>query len=418
MCFAVKRRSKSGRACASSWRPRISGRPRNACGGPFLKLGQMLSSHSELLSEQVVEVLKPLRQTVEPMGFDTVQLVVEEELGAPLLHSFADFDKQAAAAASLGQVHRATLPSGAEVAVKVQYPGATQSVRGDLRAADQLAWVAKRFLAKGAEQTGRFNVAPMLEELVTHVMQETDYCREAYNAKLLGRLFASDPKVVVPAVHDSHSSLRMISYDWQTGAPLQEALRGPHAQLVATNLMHAFWRQLLEGGVLHADPHPGNFLVQPNGALVLLDFGCVKVFSDSFLRGFRQLVDARMQGDADAMRQAFVELRLIDADSDADDIEGVRRISDFCAVGLDHDHLFDFGAFNYGKQVRELVGFFSSRRRLPPAQADFLLLSRVVLAYHDYLAAAGIQLNLHQLVRERLARLETGRSIPVPGYDG
>ena len=267
--------------------------------GPLMKVGQLMSTHAEALPEEMTRLLQPLQTSAPPMAFETMREVLTEDLGAPPEALFAELDPVAVAAASLGQVHRGRLPDGTQVAVKVQYPGAVQSVEGDLSNIHAATKLTKRLLADALGQT-RFDVTPFAEELAEHLLQETDYCREAYNAKLLGRLLADDEELVVPRVHDSHSGLRTITYDWIEGEPLTWALDHPDHDVrerVVRQLQRAFWKQFFEGGLLHADPHPGNYLFQPDGTVGLLDFGCVKRFDEFFLGRYAEVALAALDDD-------------------------------------------------------------------------------------------------------------------------
>lgn len=185
--------------------------------GPLMKIGQLLSTHAEALPEEYGTILRSLQSKAPPMSFGAIREVLEADLGAPPEELFAELSREAASAASLGQVHRGRLKDGTEVAVKVQYPGAEDAVRADLSNMSVATGMVKRLLVDALGQT-RFDLTPIAEELAEHLLQETDYCREAYNAKLLGRLFEGDDRIVVPRVHDACSGLRVVTYDsWAPG---------------------------------------------------------------------------------------------------------------------------------------------------------------------------------------------------------
>lgn len=386
--------------------------------GPLMKVGQLMSTHAEALPEEMTRLLQPLQTSAPPMSYATMREVLIEDLGEPPETLFAELEPQAVAAASLGQVHRGRLPDGTEVAVKVQYPGAVQSVEGDLSNIHAATKLTKRLIADVLGQT-RFDVTPFAEELAEHLMQETDYCREAYNAKLLGRLLADDDELVVPRVHDSHSGLRTITYDWIEGEPLTWALDHEDREIrerVVRQLQRAFWKQFFEGGLLHADPHPGNFKVLADGRLGILDYGCVKIFDEPFLRAFGEMMHAEMDGDTERLRDVFVELELMeDRDSDVE-LEDMQKIAEYFSAGVREDEVFDFAAFDYTAAGRELIAHFLTRRRPPPAQRDFLFLSRVVLGYYEYFSRAKAKMNFHRYVRPYFEAGFTGRKIDVPPY--
>ncbi|HJL16693.1 MAG TPA: AarF/ABC1/UbiB kinase family protein [Sandaracinaceae bacterium LLY-WYZ-13_1] len=333
--------------------------------GPLMKVGQLLSTHAEALPDEYGGILKSLQASAPPMSFATMRRVLEEDLGEPPESLFEDLTHEAVAAASLGQVHRARLPDGTDVAVKVQYPGAEESVQGDLRNIHFGTKMTKALLADVLGHT-RFDVTPIAEELAEHLLQETDYCREAYNAKLLGRLFAGDEEIVVPRVHDSHSGLRVVTYDWLEGEDLAWALEheDPDRRArVVRQLSHAFWYQFFAGGLLHADPHPGNFKVLADGRLGILDYGCVKIFEEPFMRGFAEMMHASLAGDEERLRDAFVSLELMDDREDDAQLEDMQKIADYFSVGVRRDEVFDFAEFDYVKAGRELVMYFLTRCR-------------------------------------------------------
>jgi aarF domain-containing kinase len=387
--------------------------------GPLMKVGQLLSTHAEALPEEYSGVLKSLQSSAPPMSFATIRAVLEEDLGAPVETLFEDLGHEAVAAASLGQVHEARLPDGTAVAVKVQYPGAEDSVRSDLSNIHLGATMVKKLLADALGNT-RFDLTPIAEELAEHLMQETDYCREAYNAKLLRRLFEGDAEIVIPRVHDSHSSLRVVTYDWIEGASLDSALEHPDVakrERVVRQLSHAFWHQFFRGGLLHADPHPGNFKVLADGRLAILDFGCVKIFDEAFLRSFGEMIHASLDDDRDRLRKIFVDLELMQDETRDDELEDMIKISQYFSVGLHRDEVFDFAEFDYVSAGRELVTHFLTRRRPPPAQRHFIFLSRVVLGYYEYFSRAKAKMNFRSIVEPYVKDGFVGRAIAIPPYE-
>lgn len=387
--------------------------------GPLMKMGQLLSTHAEALPDEYGDVLRSLQASAPPMSWETIKEVLEEDLGAPADELFVELTHEAVAAASLGQVHRGRLADGTEVAVKIQYPGAEESVRADLANIHMGSNLVKRILADMLGQT-RFDVTPIAEELADHLSQETDYCREAYNAKLVAKLFEGDDEIVVPRVHDARSGLRVVTYDWIEGGSLDDALAHEDRAVrerVVHQLLHAFWLQFFRGGLLHADPHPGNFKILPDGRLGILDYGCVKIFDEGFMRAFGEMMHASLDEDLVRLRASFVALELMDDPESEEEFEDMQKLAGYFSVGMRHDEVFDFGAFDYVTAGRELVMHFLTRRRPPPAQRHFIFLSRVVLGYYEYFARAGAKMNFHAEVWPYVKDGFTGRTITIPPYD-
>ena len=386
--------------------------------GPLMKVGQLLSTHAEALPGEYGEVLRSLQSSAPPMSYATIRDVIEMDLGATPEELFAEFSREAIAAASLGQVHRARLKDGTDVAVKVQYPGAAASVDGDLKNLKLGAAMVKGLLAD-VVRNDRLDFTPVAEEIAEVLAQETDYCREAYNARLMAKLFEGDPGVVIPRVHTRYSGLRTVTYDFIEGVDLNAALANPDPDFraaVVTRLSDAFWHQMIRGGLLHADPHPGNYRVLPDGRLALLDFGCVKVFDDDFLRPFVEMVRARMRGDEEALKDAMLALELLNNRDDPQELEDMRRVSDYFSVGLLKDEPFDYGGYSYVRGAKELVLYFLQTRRIPPSQKDMIFMTRVVLGYYEYFSRAKARLNFHQMVKRQVDAPWTGRAITIPPY--
>jgi len=386
--------------------------------GPLMKIGQLLSTHGEALPDEYGGILKTLQSSAPPMSYATIRDVLMDDLGEPPESIFADFTEEAVAAASLGQVHKGVLPDGTEVAVKVQYPGAEESVEGDLANIHLGSKMVKKLVADLLGQT-RFDITPISDELAEHLVQETDYCREAFNAKLLGRLFADDPEIVVPRVHDSHSGLRVVTYDWLEGEDLDWGLAHEDEAVrarVVSQLSHAFWHQFFRGGLLHADPHPGNFKILADGRLGILDYGCVKIFEEPFMRAFAEMMHASIDGDEARLRDSFVALELMEDRERDDEYEDMLKIAEYFSAGVRVDEVFDFRDFDYVSAGRELVMHFLTRRRPPPAQRHFIFLSRVVLGYYEYFSRAGAKTNFHRVVWPYVKDGFTARSLEIPPY--
>jgi predicted unusual protein kinase regulating ubiquinone biosynthesis (AarF/ABC1/UbiB family) len=386
--------------------------------GPLMKVGQLLSTHAEALPGQYGEILRSLQSSAPPMSYATIKDVIELDLGATPDELFDDFSREAVAAASLGQVHKARLKDGTPVAVKVQYPGADASVEGDLKNLKFGAAMVKNLLANLVGNQ-RLDMTPVADEIAEHLAQETDYCREAYNAKLLGRLFRDDPDIVIPRVHNVASGLRVVTYDWIDGVDLNTALKNPDEgarRRVVELLNHAFWYQMFRGGMLHADPHPGNYRMTPDGRLAVLDFGCVKIFDEAFLREFGNMVRARLEGDAGRLKACMHALGLMEDMDSAEELADMEQIARYFSIGLHEDTEFDFGSYSYVRGAKDLVLYFLNRRRVPPAQKDFLFMTRVVLGYYEYFSRARIKMNFRRAIEPYVRDGWRGREVEIPRY--
>jgi ubiquinone biosynthesis protein len=299
-----------------------------ALGPTFVKLGQLLSSRVDLLTPAYVEALSRLQDKVEPFGYDEVEQIVSEEIGVRLSRVFPTFDEKPLAAASLGQVHRATLRDGREVVVKVQRPGIRHQVLEDMEVLADLAE-----LADSHTDLGRYGLSDLLAEFRKSLLDELDYRREADNLTTLRGILAEHPGIVVPTPFPDFSSSRVLTMEYVEGQKITDL--GPLGRLeldgapLADDLFAAYIEQVLVHGIFHADPHPGNVLLTPDHRIALLDIGMV----------------ARL---APAYRERLVKLFLALADSRPDEVARVAR-----TMG---EELDDFDPVRLERAVTEIVG--------------------------------------------------------------
>ena len=276
--------------------------------GAAMKLGQVLSTIDftaipESERESFKQTLAALRDDVKPVPFPRMRRLVEEELGGPLSEHFADFEQEAFAAASIGQVHRATTHDGRRVAVKVQYPGVAEAVETDLRNMQVLLPLVKR-LAPGLD------VKALAAELRERIGEELDYEIEAQNQRAVARAWRGHPFVRVPAVDTALSTRRVLVSELLTGRRFEEvkALGEAERDRFGEIVFRFFFGTLTRTRRCSGDPHPGNYLLLDDGRVGFLDFGLMRVVPEDYLAGEQALARAVIESDAAAVHRWMAEL--------------------------------------------------------------------------------------------------------------
>ncbi len=273
--------------------------------GMLIKACQFIATRADVLPDAWVSTLSSLHDRVPPRPFTVIRARVESELGRPLEAVFAEFDPHPIAAASLAQVHAARLHDGRRCAVKVQYPGIEGIVRADLA---NLAFI----LGLLARLEPDFDFRALTREALKYVPMELDFEHEADNCETVARNLAARADVVVPRVYRQLTTRRVLAMELVEGVRITDldglARAGIDKQAVAQKLMEVFCEQVMRDGFFHADPHPGNILVQPGPRLVLLDFGLAKDFPPRFRDGIVRLTFSIMVSDHDGIVRAFEQL--------------------------------------------------------------------------------------------------------------
>jgi predicted unusual protein kinase regulating ubiquinone biosynthesis (AarF/ABC1/UbiB family) len=290
----------------------------------MIKLGQFLSSRADLLPEQALAALSSLQDEVPPAPFSHVVSVIETELGKPVEQVFSVLERKCTAAASLGQVHKAILAStGEEVAVKIQRPNIDQLVSMDLSTLKFVIWVLNRFV-----DTGEFiDLMGVYREFKRTVYEEIDYVTEAANAKRFKEMFKDDPTIYIPQVHDDYTTRRVLVLEWIDGIKINDytALEaaGVSRLEVAKRTVSTYFYQFFVEGFFHADPHPGNIFVLPEGkgdkkvaasegpVIAFVDFGMVGSLSKNMKKSLKDLFLSFISRDSRTLVKALANLGFI-----------------------------------------------------------------------------------------------------------
>jgi ubiquinone biosynthesis protein len=277
-------------------------------GPTFVKLGQLLSTRSDLLPPVYLEALSRLRDDVEPLERGVAEQVVEDELGVRISKAFGSFEPKPIGSASLGQVHRATLRDGRPVAVKVQRPGVRRQVLEDIEVIAELA----EFVDQHSEKASRLGFGAMVEEFRRSLLDELDYRREAAHLTMLGDILADFERIVVPRPVDDYTTSRVLTMDYVDGRSIDSLGPLGRAELdcaeLADQLIGAYLQQVLVHGFFHADPHPGNLLLTRDHRLALVDLGMVAKLSPDSQEHLLRLLLAISSGDSSAAADALERL--------------------------------------------------------------------------------------------------------------
>jgi predicted unusual protein kinase regulating ubiquinone biosynthesis (AarF/ABC1/UbiB family) len=356
-----------------------------ALGPTFIKLGQLLSTRPDLLPQPYIDALARLQDNVEPFPAAEAEQIITEELGVRVSKAFGEFSSEPMAAASLGQVHRATLRSGAPVAVKVQRPGIRERIAQDLDALDEIAgWMDRN--TKAGHQ---YEFARTLADFRRTLVQELDYRREAANLATLRTNLAEFKRILVPVAVDDYTTSRVLTMEYVSGRKITDLSPLTHLEIdggaLAEELFRAYLKQILIDGFFHADPHPGNVFLTDDGRIALLDLGMVGRLSPELQEQLTRLVVAVSEGRGAEVSQITIQM-------------GEKRNG------------FDQAGFT--ERTSTVVTHFQE------ASAQNVEVGRILLEVFRSAAESGLRLpvEMAMLGRALLALDQVGRTLD-PGFD-
>jgi ubiquinone biosynthesis protein len=278
-------------------------------GPTFVKFGQLLSTRPDIAPPDIIAELRGLQDDVRPFPFEQAERVIEEELGNSIERLFLDFDTTPVAAASIGQVHRATLPNGKRVAVKVQRPDAARQIEADL----VLLYQAAKLVKERVHALDFVDSGALVDEFARQIRQELDYRLEGRNAQSFHRNFAGDAHVHVPKVYWSYTRARVLTLEWLDGVQLADvdtlALSLDERRDLAYLMTETWMTMIFRHGFFHADPHPANILVLPEtGTIGLVDFGSAGMLSDDDMTKLTRLFIDAANENVDILPKRLADL--------------------------------------------------------------------------------------------------------------
>lgn len=348
-------------------------------GATFIKLGQVLSTRSDILPESYTAALSRLQDRLPPIPVDDVRETIRRELGAPPEILFAVWEESPLATASIGQVHAATTLTGEQVVIKVQKPGITHEVEMDLLILRDLAHLA----ADRIDAPILRSLQEVVEQFSDGLRDELDYIREGRNAERFQRALSHETQVIVPRIHWDLTTSKVLTMSRVRGVKINDlpalAQHGIDRRELAHTLARVVLRQIFEHGFFHADPHPGNYFVQGDGQLAIVDFGLMGSLDDFTRRELLLLLAAWVKGDADGIADGLISLGVAHGGTQLISLRmDIRRL-----VGRYHD--VQLRDIDFGRVLGDLLSL--ARRHHLVLRGDLALMAKT-LAMHEALAAS------------------------------
>ena len=373
--------------------------------GPVMKVAQILATIPDALPDEYVEELRQLQSNAPSMGRLFVKRRMSAELGKDWQNKFSSFNQEAVAAASLGQVHKAESLDGQTVACKLQYPDMNSAVEADLKQLRLAMSIYQRY-------DNAINASEIYKELSARIREELDYVREGRNMALYRLMLSNEDAVHVPDLVETASTDRLLTMTWLDGVPILDFIKNnPQLEMrnrVAQNMFRAWYVPFYLFGIIHGDPHLGNYSIRPNGDINLLDFGCIRVFPPTFVKGVIDLYKGLRDGDEELAVDAYRTWGFENLDRETIDV--LNHWARFVYSPLMEDKVRRIQETNsgvYGKEVVEKV--HKELRRLngvkPPR--EFVLMDRAAIGLGSVFLHLNAEVNWYSIFQELISDFES-----------
>lgn len=376
--------------------------------GPLMKIGQILSTIPEALPPEYAKTFQNLQSNAPPMGWPFVRRRMRTELGVDWEKKFKSFTHEAVAAASLGQVHRAVTHEGQDVACKLQYPDMQSAISADLNQLKIIFSIYEKY--DKAIKTGN-----IYDELTARLNEELDYSLEARYQKLYTYMLRDEKNVHVPQVIDELSTKRLLTGEWMQGEKILGFVDAPVEQrnTLALNMFRAWYVPLYYYGVIHGDPHLGNYSIRPDNSINLLDFGCVRVFRPEFVGGVIDLYNSLLKNDAALAVHAYETWGFTNLNKEQ--LETLNIWARFLYGPLMEDRVRVIGETGNGVYGRETAQKVHQRLREVGGvnvPREFVFMDRAALGLGSVFIHLKAEINWHRLFEEMISgfNLEEMRS--------
>ncbi len=370
--------------------------------GPLMKVAQILSTIPDALPKEYARELAQLQANAPHMGWPFVKRRMTAELGADWQGQFKSFSKEAIAAASLGQVHQAESLEGDKLACKLQYPDMSSVVEADLK---QLSLIFKLY----RQYDPAIDPSEIHAELSARLREELDYENEARNLELYQIMLKGVDGVRVPDVYNDLSTGRLLTMSWEQGTSIAdlEDLSLEDRNQIAMNMFRAWYVPLYNYGVIHGDPHLGNYSIRDDLTVNLMDFGCIRVFRPEFISGVIDLYRAVESGDRDLAVHAYETWGFVGLDDEV--IDALSRWASFIYAPLLEDRprlIEETNATDFGREVAMEVHAELKRLGGVKPPREFVLMDRAAIGLGSVFLRLGAEVNWHRLFHDTIAEFD------------
>jgi len=386
-------------------------------GPTFIKLGQILSTRPDLVPPEFITELQKLQSNVPPFSSDLALEIVKSELGRPIEEIFASFDKVPLAAASLAQVHRATLKDGKVVAVKILRPGLQEVIEPDLEIMRNIATLMERYM----EEAKLIGAVGIVQEFAKNLRRELDLKSEAGNIRRFAHNFEGDPTVHVPDVHTELTTKSLLVMEYINGINASDISRlsdeGYDLTLIARRGVNVAFKSALEHGFFHADRHPGNIVILPGNIICLLDYGMMGTLSSRQRESMARLYAGIINGDEKGMIRSLDGLVEAQGAMDLEKLE-----ADISDLAKQYDYL-TLGDIRFGALLNQLITILV--RHHLRLQSNLIWLFKAVATIEDVAHKLNTDLDIiecakpyvQRIVRQRLNPIRQVRELYLPTLD-